>query len=91
MRRARPRAHRLDLVAVVLQRRSRPFHAQHTFEAPHFLAVPDGGFARDRSDLAARVAVFALGFPAAGPEEEGVVYPCTCWESFGVSLRSSMV
>src|SRR5258706_1240400 len=91
MRRTRAGTHRLDLVAVVLQRRPRAAHAQHALEAPDFLAVLHAGLARDRRRLPARVAVLALGFPGAGPEEEGVVYPCTCTESFGACARSSIV
>src|SRR5258708_14180161 len=91
MRRARPRRHRLDLVAVVLQRRAVAAHAQHAFEAPFAFLVADAGLARDRRGLAARVAVLALRAPASRPEEEAVVYPCTFTLSPGACARSSMV
>ena len=38
-----------------------------------------------------RAGIFALGAPAAFPEKESVVYPCTFTLSAGASRRSSMV
>src|SRR5258708_22718304 len=77
VRRARPRRHRLDLVAVVLQRRAVAAHAQHAFEAPFAFLVADAGLARDRRGPAARVAVLALPAPASRPGEAAVVLPRT--------------
>src|SRR5258708_31900592 len=57
VRRARARRHRLDLVAVVLQRRAVAAHAQHALEAPFAFLVAEAGLPRDRRGPSARLAV----------------------------------
>jgi hypothetical protein len=48
MGRACERRERLDLVAVVLQRRALATQAQRRLENPFAALVPDGGFSADR-------------------------------------------
>jgi len=91
VRRARERRERLDLVAVVLQRRAIAAQAQRRLENPLAALVPDARLSRDRGTLAGGVAVLALGAPASGPQEKAVLYPWTCTESPGVCARSSIV
>src|SRR2546429_4286538 len=84
VRRARAGRERLDLVAVLVQRRAIAAHAQHALEAPFaVVVVVDRGLAGDRSAASGRVAVLAFGEPVALPQEKGVLYPWTFTESAG--------
>src|SRR5258708_35669525 len=77
VRRARPRRHRLDLVAVVLQRRAVAAHAQHAFEAPFAFLVADAGLTPDPRGPGARVPGTPLPAPPSPTGKEAVVYPVT--------------
>src|SRR5207248_145166 len=83
VRRACAGRERLDLVAVVLQRRALATHAQHAFEVPLAALMPDGRLARHGRALPGGVAVLAFDEPASRPQEKGVLYPWTCTESAG--------
>src|SRR5256885_14929779 len=84
------RSDRLDVVAVLVHPRRLAAQPQHRLEEPLAVRVLHRIFPGHRKFAAAGVAVFALGAPAAFPEKESVVYPCTFTLSAGAPRRPSM-